>query len=243
MIRWELKKLLKPTWLFIVLGLVATIWIAMMYFASASGEQRLIKSFFSYWSELGSLTLGGIILFVSTKLFSIDGEERIKEVVLATKYGKGRLLLVRFCTIMLFTVIVFSLLTIIQLIGLMLFTDNGYSVFEEAYYLQILSVFIGSQLFAIFAACICIILSSHASTVTLCAFLFGFTYIFRSNYEGEESFFFSFDDLLDKGFFSYLMRADFISNISLSVFSIWYGLLMAITIASMLTTQSRRHEL
>ena len=243
MIRWELKKLLKPTWMFIVLGLVTAIWIAMMYFASASGEQRIVGRFFSYWSVLGSLTFGGIILFVSTKLFSLDGEERIKEVVLSTKYGKRRLLAIRFCTIIIFTAIVFSVLTVIQVTGLMLFADNGYTVFKETYFLQLLTVFIGSQLFAIFAACLCILLSSHAATVTLCALLFGFTYIYRSNYGAEQLSTFSFSDLLDKGFFSYLMRADFISNISLSSFSIWYGLLMAMTIGLMLTIQSRRHEL
>lgn len=243
MIRWELKKLLKPTWLFIILGLVATIWIAMMYFASASGEQRIIGSFFSYWSVLGSLTFGGVILFVSTKLFCLDEEQRVKEVVLSTKYGKRRLLLVRFFTIMIFTTIVFSLLTIIQIIGLMLFSDSGYSVFKETYFLQLLSVFIGSQLFAIFAACLCILLSSHTSTVTLCAFLFGFTYIFRSNYGGEERFFFSFGDVLDKGFFSYLLRADLISNTALNIFTIWYGVLIAMMIGLTLTIQSRRHEL
>lgn len=56
MTRWELKKLLKPTWIIIVLGLVASIWVLMMYFASASGEQCIVGRFFSYWSVLGSLT-------------------------------------------------------------------------------------------------------------------------------------------------------------------------------------------
>ena len=243
MIRWELKKLLKPTWLFIVLGLVASIWIVMMYFVSASGEQLIIKRFFSYWSVLGSLTFGGIILFVSTKLFSLDSEERIKEVVLSTKYGKRRLLVLRFCTIIIFTAIVFSLLTSIQLTGLMLLTDKISAVLNEQYISQLVIIFIGSELFTIFAACLCIIFSSHTVTISVCSFLFGWTYILRTSFGAEEISFLTFYGVLERGFFSYLMRADFISNISLSFFSIWYGLLMAITIMLMLTIQSRRHEL
>ncbi len=243
MISWELKKLLKPTWIVIVLGLVASIWALMMYYASVSGEQRVIERFFSYWSVLGSLTFGGIILFVSTKLFSLDDEQRIKEVILSTKYGKRHLLAIRFFTIIIFTAIVFSLLTFIQVIGLMLFVENEYMAFKESYFLQLLVVFVGSQLFAVFSACLCTIFSSHTTTITFCAFLFGFTYIFRSNDGAEQLSIFLFSDLLDKGFFSYLMRADLVTNISLSSFSNWYSLLMNMTVMLMLTIQSRRHEL
>lgn len=243
MIRWELKKLLKPTWIIIVLGLVASIWMLMMYFASASGEQRIVGRFFSYWSVLGSLSFGGIILFVSTKLVSLDGEERIKEVVLTTKFGKRRLLAIRFCTIVIFTAIIFCLLTIIQLVGLLLFVNNISLVLNEQYINQLFVIFIGSELFAIFAACLCIIFSSHTVTITICSFLYGWTYILRTNFGGEELSLFTFYGVLEKGLFSYLMRADFIANISLSSFSIWYGLLMAMTIVLMLTIQSRRHEL
>lgn len=240
MTKWELKKLLSPTWISVVLGIVASIWIVMMYFASASGEQRIVERFYSYWSILGSLILGGILLFISPKLFSLDNEQRIKEVVLTTKYGKRRLLAIRFLVIFIFTAIIFSLLTIIQIAGLLLFAENVYVISSSSYIKQLLVIFIGSELFAIFAACLCILLFSHAATVTLCAFLFGCTYIFRTNYEAS---IFSFHGLFDKGFFSYLVRGEFISNSEVTVFIAWYGLLMIMTIILMLTTQSRRNEL
>lgn len=240
MIRWELKKLLNPVWMSVVFSLIASIWILLMYFASTSGEQRIVERFFSYWSVLGSLSLGMIILFVNTKLFSLDSEQHIKEVVLTTKHGKRRLLATRFFVTMMFTAIIVSLLMALQLAGLLLFVEPEYGMLNATYMMQIVTVFMGSELFAIFAACLCILLSSHAATVTLCAFLFGCTYIFRTNFETS---IFSLNGLFDKGFFSYLVRGETLLNSEVQAFIAWYGFLMMITIILTLTFQSRRNEL
>lgn len=240
MIRWELKKLLNPVWMSVVFGLIMSIWILLMYFASTSGEQRIVERFFSYWSVLGSLSLGMLVLFVNTKLFSLDSEQHIKEVVLTTKHGKRRLLATRFFVTMMFTAIIVSLLVVLQLAGLLLFVEPDYEMLNATYMKQMTTVFIGSELFAIFAACLCIMLSSHAATVTLCAFLFGCTYIFRTNFETS---IFSLNGLFDKGFFSYLVRGETLLNSEVQAFIAWYGFLMIITIILTLTFQSRRNEL
>lgn len=238
MIRWELKKLLNPALLLIVFSFIALLWIFLMYLASVSGEQVAIKRFFSYWSVLGSLTLGIFILFFSTKLFCFDSEQRTKEIILATKLGKSRLLAARFLAIVIFIAMIFILLTIIQLTGLLLFVDFEKVAFHKTYLKQLIIIFISSELFAAFTACVCILLSSHTATVTLCAFLFGCTYIIKTN----ESIF-SLNGLLDKGFFSYFIRGESIVSSKVPSFLTWYGLLMILTIVIMLTIQSRRNEL
>lgn len=239
MLSWEIKKLTKTSWLPFLLLLVLGLWCMMMYLASPSGEQRLIERFYSFWHELGSLTMGFIVLFVNARLFSMDAEQHTKEVISSTALGKRQVLLKRFLASAIYTGSIFAILAIIQLAGAALFIENPITVFTVPYVLHVMVVFLGSELFTLFAACLCMMLISHTSTVIICTFLFGVTYIVK----GEAYEIFSFTGVLEKGFFSYLIRAQYIFDIQWGAFISWYTLLIGTTTFLMIYLQSRRHEL
>lgn len=243
MLRWEIKKLTRNVWNLIILAGVICFWGIILYFAEQNGPDQFLVKSSTFWHVLGSLAVGFIILFVNTRLFILDEEEKVREVILTTRYGKVTVLYKRLMATVIYTTWVVILLIIIQVIGFLIFNHHEIDSVTEFIMTcmeDFLYVWIGSVLFSIFAACICTIFKSHTVTAIICAVLFGMTYVLRGNLLQH----FSFEWFLEIGFFSYLIRAnDIILEHQLGTLIVWYGLLMVAIIILMIKMQSRRHEL
>lgn len=242
MLRWEIKKLTGNVWnLPIVVG-VSCLWGIILYFAAQNGPDRFLVQSSTFWHVLGSLAVGFIILFVNTRLFILDDEEKVREVTLTTRNGKSAILLKRMMATVIYTSWFVALFLIVQILGFLLFNRNvdSFTAFITSSLGNSLYVWIGSVLFSIFAACICTIFKSHSVTAIICGFLFGITYVFRGNLLQQ----YSFEWFLERGFFSYLIRAnDILLEPQLVILTIWYGLLMVVILILMIKMQSGRHEL
>lgn len=243
MLRWEIKKLTKNVWNPIILAGVTCIWGIILYFSVQNGPDQFLVRSSTFWNVLGSLAVGFIILFVNTGLFILDEEEKVREVILTTRYGKVTVLYKRLMATVIYTTWIVTLLLIVQIIGFLIFNHNeidSVTAFIMVCMKNFLYIWIGSVLFSIFAACICTIFKSHTVTAIITGVLFGMTYVLRGNLLQQ----YSFEWFLEMGFFSYLIRAnDIILEPQLGTLTVWYGLLMVAIIILMIKMQSRRHEL
>ncbi|MCJ7842699.1 hypothetical protein MUB24_17695 [Lederbergia sp. NSJ-179] len=242
MVRWEVKKIIKNRWILPTIGGIICLWGMILYFATQNGPDLLLTRAKTFWHILGSLTIGYIIIFVNTKLFCLDEEEAVKEVILTTRYGKGCILLKRMIATVISTTWFIAICLIIQIMGFIFFVETKST--SLAFIMDCLensfSIWIGSILFAIFAACICTIFQSLTVTAILCGFLYGMTYIWRGDLLNP----FSFEWFLEKGFFSYLIRTnDILMEPKLGPLTFWYVFLMFVILILTIKIQSRRHEL
>lgn len=243
MLQWEIKKLTRNVWNLPIVSGIIFLWGIILYFAVQNEPDQFLVQANAFWHVLGSLAVGFIILFVNTRLFILDEEEKVKEVILTTRYGKGTVLLKRMLATVIYITWFVCLFLIVQIMGFLLFNRNAmYSVI--AFIMNCLEnslyVWVGSGLFSIFAACICTLFKSHTVTAILCGFLFGMTYILR----GTLLQLYSFEWFLEKGFFSYLIRTkDILLEPKLVVLTVWYGILMAVILFLTIKIQLRRHEI
>lgn len=238
MLNWELKKLKNNRWLLIVLIIVFCIWLFMMNIVIRAGEEDRMLRFYSYWHEVGSLVISCLILFINTRLFSMDNEQFAKEVILTTKFGKLRLLIIRLIATILYTIVLFLLLLVIQ-VGGYYFIFYSWPSIQLVYGVSLLVSLAGSVLFSLFAAVVCILVRKISSTAIICTFLFGVSFITR----GESYSVWTTIGNLDKGYFSYLVRAQFVSKIQWQQMLGWYGLLFSVLFSIMIYLQVRRHEI
>lgn len=243
MLRWEIKKLIKNTWNLPILAGVIILWVIILYFAAQKGSDQLLMTSATFWHVLGSLAAGFMILFVNTRMFILDEEEKVKEVILTTRKGKARVLLLRMIATVIYITWTVALFLLVQIIVFLIFnrveTDLAITFITDCLE-SFLYVWIGSVLFSIFTACICTIFKSHMATVILCGILFGLTYLLRGSLLQH----YSFEWFLEKGFFSYLIRAkDILLESQLIILTIWYGILIVSILMLTIKWQLRRHEI
>lgn len=240
MLGWEIKKLIMNFWNLPVITGVMGLWGVILYFAAENGS-NLLNTSATFWHVLGSLAIGFNILIVNTGIFNLDNEEEVKEVILTTRNGKANILLIRMIATICYTICIICLFLFIQILGFLIF--NGTVLFTEFMMNcleEFLYVLMGSVLFSIFTACICMIFNSHTVTVILCGFLFGMTYILRGNLLQKYSFLW----FLEKGFFSYLIRVkEILLDPHIVVLTVWYGILMIGIFILTITLQWGRNEI
>jgi len=242
MLLWEIKKLAKNRWNLFLFAALMSFWGIRLYFAAQKGADRFFMTSISFWHLIGSLMIGFMILFVNTRLFSWDEEEKVKEAILATKSGKARLFLFRMLANALYTTGIAILFLFIQVLGFFIF--NRYENLSITFIVECLEsfpyVWAGSVLFSVFAACVCTVFQSHMVATVLCGILFGTTYLLRGNLLQP----YSLEWFLEKGFFSYFIRAkDIVLDSQFMVLMIWYGIFLASVLVLTITLQIRRHEL
>lgn len=242
MLLWEIRKIIGNRWNLAFILCVVSLWGATLYLSGQAGSYQIYNRTLSFWHVLGSLSVGFFILFISTRIFISDKEDQVKEVILATRYGKGSLLLTRMLAVITCSSICIATLTIIQVFGFILFIPNETDMVSLPLHLSraLLFALIGGTLFSIFAACVCLLFNSQTATVIVCGFLFGMTYMLRSDLLQSYSLLW----LLDKGFFSYLIRAKgVVMELEWPFLLSWYGCLLFLLISATIKIQARRHEL
>ncbi|MEH6943141.1 hypothetical protein [Bacillus sp. JJ722] len=246
MLKFELKKLVLNRFLFPILIIVCALWSFILFHSSESSVQQA----FNFWDKLGSLTLGMIILLITTRLFSIDIEEHTEEVFNTTKLGKRTLFVTRIKAVSIFISFQTFLLTIIQFLIPLIFTKVKQPLivpFDMNLFKYVIMQYViitgGAVLFAIFAAQICSNFKSHNISILICGLLFGLNYIIRVSMVDV----LSFPWLLDKGFFSYLIRGELLEiwvskNIDIIYLGVWYVFLIFTMYVINKKIQTRRKE-
>ena len=247
MLTYEINKIFTHKLLITTVIAVISIWLFML--KNTSPDFLLVKSL-TFWNGLGSLAAGFIILMITTKIFSMDAEERVEDVFNTTKHGKRQLFLTRLQASTLFTVVIVLLFIGIQLGGALSFISTEqvitipYDMSITTYLLlQASTVLIGAIFLTLFAAVVCTIFKSHPITLIICGLFYGISYITRTSMVSK----YSLHWLLDKGFFSYLIRGDLfrippIDFVELGLLAAWYGILLAVVMIVNKNLQRRRKE-
>lgn len=240
MLGWEIKKIIMNFWNLAIIVAVMGLWGITLYFATENGS-NLLNTSATFWHVLGSLAIGLIILIVNTRIFILDKEEAVKEVILTTRNGKANILLIRMIATIIYTMCTICSFLFIQILGFLIFNEmDSFTEFMMNCLEGFLYVLIGSVLFSIFATCVCMIFNSQTVTVILCGFLFGMTYILRGSLLNEYSFLW----FLEKGFFSYMIRVkEILLDPYIVVLIVWYGILMTGILILTIKIQWRRHEI
>lgn len=243
MLQWEIRKLLRTPWLGGCLGIVVVSWSIILYFAAQTDSARYLDKLQSFWSVIGSLTLGLVILAFLMKLFVLDEEHRVKEVVQTTKFGKRTIFHVRLASVLLFTSGLVLTFTLVQLSLFFVFNSFNYAmddILNGAFFQSLLFVWLGSMGLALFGAFFSTITKSQAATIIIVGILFGLTYPLR----GDMLAVFSFLWFLEKGFFSYLMRAnrEVLTDANLLPVFVWYISLLLSMAGLTIMIRKRRHE-
>lgn len=243
MLRWEIKKLVKNSFNLPVLAGLTCMWGIILFYSAQNGSEQLLMISTTFWHVLGSIAVGFIILFVNTRLFILDEEEKVKEVILTTQKGKAKVFLLRMIATVIYTTWTIVLFLLVQIVMFLILnrveTDLAITFITDCLE-SFLYVWVGSVLFSIFTACICTIFKSHMATVILCGILFGLTYLLRGSLLQH----YSFEWFLEKGFFSYLIRAkDILLESQLIILTIWYGVLIVCILMLTIKLQLRRHEI
>ncbi len=241
MLPWEIKKILRNNWGLPAVLAICGLWSVMIFFAVQKSPAHVLATANSFWHVLGTLSIGFLILAMTAKIFILDKEEEVREVVLTTQYGRTKVFFIRLGAAGLCALFLVFLLTAIQLAGAALVVSPGEFIeVVRGCAASLPYVLAGSVLFSIFAACVCAIFQSHTSTVILCGLLYGLTFLLRGNLLTD----YSIEWFLEKGFFSYPIRAQEVSTEPhLSQLLIWYLILIAGTGLLTRNLQGRRHEL
>lgn len=247
MLKLELQKLYNSLY-FISIFAVSSLWIFVLYNTFIWIPEQMLQKSLEFWDKLGSITLGFIILIISTKIFIMDVNENTEDVFNTTKLGKRRLFQVRIKAGVFFIVTTVLLFVGMNIIVTLFFVRVPQDVtipmdISTAFYyiLQTLMVIIGAISFAICASCICNGFKSHGITIIICGLLFGISFITRSTLANK----FSIHWFLERAFFSYLMRGKILAD---SLWEIlywisWYCLISCFAIISSRIIQLRRNEL
>ncbi|REB06631.1 hypothetical protein DVB69_13135 [Sporosarcina sp. BI001-red] len=241
MLPWEIKKILRNNWGLPAVLAVFGFWSVMIYFAAQKSPAQVLATANSFWHVLGTLSIGFLILAMTAKIFILDKEEGVKEVILTARHGRTKVFLTRLGAAGLCALFMVLLLTAIQLAGAALAVSPGeFTEVVRSCAASLPYVLAGSVLFSIFAACVCAIFQSHTSTVILCGLLYGLTFLLRGKLLTD----FSIEWFLEKGFFSYAIRSNEITDEpQLLQLVIWYMILIAGTVLLTRKLQGRRHEL
>lgn len=250
MVKYELQKLFTNKLLIPVITAILFSWIFIASNTHTNSPSYVLIKSFTFWQYLGSFAVGFIILMITTKIFSMDAEQRVEDLFHTTKHGKRQLFFTRLRASMLFTIVIVLLFIGIQLGGILSFitteqiVTNAYDLNITIYFiLQAFTVLIGAVLLTLFAAVICTIFKSHPITLIVCGLFYGMSYIIRTSIVSKYSSLW----LLDKGFFSYLIsgklfRTPPIDWMEFSLLAVWYGILSAVVMIVNTNLQRRRKE-
>ncbi|WOV84387.1 hypothetical protein PGH26_00115 [Sporosarcina jeotgali] len=241
MLPWEVKKIMRNKWGFPAVLVICGFWSVMIYFAAQKSPAHVLATADAFWHVLGTLSIGFLILAMTTKIFILDKEEGVREVILTTRHGKSKVFFVRLGAAGLCVLFMVLLFTAIQLSGAALAVPpESFTEILRGCAAGLPYVLVGSVLFSIFAACVCVTFQSHTITVILCGLLYGLTFLLRGSLLTD----FSIEWFLEKGFFSYLIRAHEVGNEPrLPQLVIWYMILIAGSMFLTRKLQRRRHEL
>lgn len=230
MLMFELKKLFLNRFVSPILISIPALWSFILFHSTESSIQYA----FNFWDKLGSLSLGIIIVVITTRIFFADIEEHTEEVFNTTKHGKRILFVTRVKAVGIFISFQTFLFTVIQFLIPLFFTKEQQPLIVpfdmnlvEYIAVQYVTITGGAVLFAIFAAQICSNFKSHNISILICGLLFGLNYIIRVSMVDL----LSFPWFLDKGFFSYLIRGELLEiwkskNNELIYIGVWYVFLI-----------------
>ncbi|MBK3497056.1 hypothetical protein JFL43_19890 [Viridibacillus sp. YIM B01967] len=230
MLKLDLKKLVTNRLVLPSIIVVIVIWVFTIFHKHQSGSQKILENTLSFWNVLGSLTVGFLILFVTTRLFAMDREEQVEEVIHTTKLGRRTLFLMRIKTATIFMLVIILLFTCIQLVISVRIFNTGQRLTlltELSLWQQTITVLIGTLLFTIFTALICDSFKSHPITLIICGLFFGLSYLIRGSMIHK----YSLEWILEKGFFSFLIkgelfRATSIDVLEIGILALWYSILI-----------------
>ena len=250
MVKYELQKLFTNKLLIPVIVAILFSWIFIVSNTHMNSPSYILIKSFTFWQYLGSFAVGFIILMITTKIFSMDAEQQVEDLFHTTKHGKRQLFFTRLQASTLFTVVIVLLFIGIQLGGALPFITTEqvvaipYDMSATAYFLlQSASLLVGAVFLTLFAAVICTIFKSHPITLIICGLFYGISYITRTSLVSK----YSLHWLLDKGFFSYLIRGKLfrtppIDFVELGLLAVWYSILLTVVMIVSKNLQIRRKE-
>lgn len=247
MLKLELNKLVSNRLVFPSILSIILIWLFIIFHKHQSGSQQVLENTMAFWNVLGSLTVGFLILFVTTRLFAMDREEQVEEVIHTTRFGKRTVFIIRMKAALVFISSIVLIFTCIQLVISILIFDTGQVLMlltDFVLWQQTITVLIGAILFTTFTAFICDSFKSHPITIIICGLLFGLSYLIRGSVVNK----YSLDWILEKGFFAFLIKGELFKTTTIDVLEMvilafWYSAILIGMYGFNKYLQARRKEI
>lgn len=193
-----------------------------------------------FWSKIGSVTVGFLVVLVLIHLFSVDQETGTRPTISSTVYGRIHLFHNRLTA---------GSIAVVFGIALLVVGNFTVSVLwgrelprpQDWLYMFIrpqAAVLIGSIGFFILAACVCDIFKNQPAAMCICGAPFAVSYFVNAGVVKPFELFWFFR----YGFFTEMMRGRFIYSVPM-FWVVWYALLLFGVLVIAITKRKERKEL
>lgn len=238
--RTELFRYFKNPLYWIVLAAGLSVRTVLAYFDRLYRSKDFWALSADFWSKVGSVTVGFLVVLVLIHLFSVDRETGTWPTISSAVYGRIHLFRNRLAAGSISVVLGIALLvlgnfTVSVLLGRELPRP------QDWLYIFIRpqsAVLIGSIGFFILAACVCDIFKSQPVAMCICGVPFAISYFVNAGAVKPFELFWFFR----YGFFTEMMRGRFIYSAPM-FWAIWYALLLCGVLVTAIIKRKERKEL
>lgn len=236
----ELCRYFKNPLYWIVLATGLSVRAVLAYFDRIYRSKDFWALSADFWSKIGSVTVGFLIVLVLIHLFSVDRETGTWPTISSTVYGRIHLFRNRLTAGSIAVVLGIALLVIGNFTVSVLW-GRGLPRPQDWLYMFIrpqAAVLIGSIGFFILAACVCDIFKNQPAAMCICGVPFAVSYFVNAGIIKPLELFW----LFRYGFFTEMMRGRFIYSAPM-FWVVWYALLLFGVLVVAIIKRKERKEL
>lgn len=236
----ELLRIMKMPLYWLVIGGGMTIRLVFAYFDRLYRQDSFWNSFADFWNKIGAFTMAVLILVVLIRLFSMDREHGVQDVISSTMLGRRNLFLYRLFAVVTGACIGVSVLAAANTILSALF-GQGIALNNEwimAFLTRTGIALCGSVGLSVVAGSICDISKSQPVTLCICGIPFIISIFVNADVVRPFELFWFFR----YGFFTELMRGRLLQSM-LGFWVIWYSTILVLALAIAIAKRKERKEL
>lgn len=236
----ELCRYFKNPQYWIVLASGLSVRTVLAYFDHLYRSKDFWVLSADFWSKIGSVTVGFLIVLVLIHLFSMDRETGTWLTISSTVYGRihlfrNRLIAGSIAVVLGIALLVIGNFTVSILLGRELpFPQDWIYMFiwPQA------AVSVGAIGFFVLSACVCDIFKNQAVSMCICGTPFAISYFVNAGVIEPFGLFWFFR----YGFFTEMMRGRFICSVPI-FWAVWYALLLLGVLVIAIIIRKERKEL
>ena len=232
----ELKKIVfnKMFWIILMCGSSFRTFMAILDFKNRKNTYWELAD--NFWHNIGSFTIGMVILLVAIRIISYDKETKIFDVINTTYKGRVVLFLKRIIAAIIGVLLSITILFTVNILISSFIAEKF--ILTEAFLKKYCIVLLASIGYLIFCLLICDILKNHTAAMVVCGFPFGYTFLLgRESLQAYDVLWF-----IKYGFFADMIRGHSISSHHWFWF-IWYSLLFVMLFSISLYLRKVHKEL
>lgn len=236
----ELLRILKMPLYWLLLGTGVAIRIILAYFDRMYRTELFWMLCADFWNKVGGFTVATVILAVLIRVFSIDYENGVQDVICSTAFGRLKLFCKRLFAIALNAAIAVVILAVANAF-ISAFFGRGLA-FDDAELANVITktavALCGSIGLSIVAGAVCDISKSQPITLCVCGVPFIISVFINADVIQPLELFWFFR----YGFFTELMRGRPLHSLP-TLWAVWYTAMIILVLSITLKARKERKEL